>query len=338
MTTRGEERASNPPPAGNPPPTVVASPPVMARRTYLFLRLSVVAVIAVLAISLIKEYYRADPNCLQGSISAYYYTAVQSVFVGALVALGLVFIVLWGKTPGEDSWLNLAGLVAPVVAFVPTVRPTKCGLTDVTGDQVKTQAQTADLVDASHPAAFNNMLSYLIVVGVILVGLFAIGYYGRKAKWPSVVAQRWAFWGPLLGATALWAISTYVFWKHRDWFYDNAHNWSATTLFIFFIFAVAIIGKNKWFGSTKYGETPSKLWATFYWGLAGLMVIGAVVILVAGKGSEHRTFVLEAYEIVLLGAFWLLQTWDRRGEGAPPWTEAERQQQEARRSRPHLAM
>jgi hypothetical protein len=123
----------------------------MARRTYLFLRLSVVAVIAVLAISLIKDYYRPDPNCLQGSISAYYYTAVQSVFVGALVALGLVFIVLWGKTPGEDAWLNMAGLVAPVVAFVPTIRPTKCGLTDLTGEEVTTVAQRSDLVDAITP-------------------------------------------------------------------------------------------------------------------------------------------------------------------------------------------
>ena len=104
MTTTDDERTPSPTAGTAPPgdtPTGAVAPPVMARRTYLFLRLSVVAVIAVLAISLIREYYRLDPNCLQGSISAYYYTAVQSVFVGALVALGLVFIVLWGKTPAR---------------------------------------------------------------------------------------------------------------------------------------------------------------------------------------------------------------------------------------------
>ena len=336
MTTKDQERTPSRP-AGSPPtsdgPARMEPTPVMASRTYLFLRLSVVAVIAVLAVSLIKDYYRPDPNCLQGSISAYYYTAVQSVFVGALVALGLVFIVLWGKTPGEDAWLNLAGLVAPVVAFVPTVKPTKCGLTDLTGEEVTTDAQKSDVVDAGHDAAFNNMLSYFIVVGVILVVLYLVGSLGRQRKRKWVVVQPWAFWGPLLGATALWVISVYVFWQHRDWFYDNAHNWSATTFFIFFGIAVVIIGKNKWFGSDDYGEKESKRWATVYWGIAALMIVGGLVIYFVGKDSEHRTFVLEAYEIALLAAFWLLQTWDRRGEGAPPRTQGEiKQLQEAQAS------
>src|SRR4051794_19665605 len=85
-------------PRGNQSP-----PPAMALRTYTALRLGSVGVIAVLAIAIIREYNSAG-GCLQGSISAYYYTAVQSVFVGTLLSLGLVMIVLWGKSATEDGF------------------------------------------------------------------------------------------------------------------------------------------------------------------------------------------------------------------------------------------
>jgi hypothetical protein len=133
-------------------------PPTMALRTYLALRLSAVGVIAVLAVSLFKEYSR-DSECLQGSISAYYYTNVQSVFVGALVTLGLVMIVLWGKTPWEDGALNLAGLLAPVVAFVPTRPSNLCSLEKPNGAPVETEAGKDLLVAASRDGIFNNMLA-----------------------------------------------------------------------------------------------------------------------------------------------------------------------------------
>lgn len=118
MTTP-QQGATPPPP---PPPT-----PIMALRTYTALRLGSVGVIAVLAFAICREMRDAADGCrLQDSISAYYYTSVQSVFVGTLVTLGLVMIVLWGKTPFEDGFLNLAGLLAPVVAFVPTKDTNKC--------------------------------------------------------------------------------------------------------------------------------------------------------------------------------------------------------------------
>ena len=72
----------------------------------------------------------------------------------------------------------------------------------------------------------------------------------------------------------------------------------------------------------------SKGWAAIYWGIAALMLVGGLVIFFVGKDAEHRTFVLEAYEIALLAAFWLLQTWDRRREGAPPRTQGEIEQRQ----------
>lgn len=62
----------------------------------------------------------AKAGCAQTSISAYYYPPVRSVFVGAMFVVGLALIVYKGRSPWEDNWLNLAGMLSPVVAVVPT--------------------------------------------------------------------------------------------------------------------------------------------------------------------------------------------------------------------------
>ena len=102
-------------------------PPQVALKTYRYLRLGMVAVLAALAISVVLELWNTS-GCLQRSISAYYYTPTHAVFVGALVALALAMITLLGNTPIEDAFLNLAGLFAPVVAFVPTSDANYCSL------------------------------------------------------------------------------------------------------------------------------------------------------------------------------------------------------------------
>ena len=59
-------------------------------------------------------------GCLQPSISAYYYTPVGAVFIGVLVTMGVCLVALKGNTDGEDVLMNLAGMLAPGVAFIPT--------------------------------------------------------------------------------------------------------------------------------------------------------------------------------------------------------------------------
>lgn len=306
------------PASGREPPRV----PLMALRTYAFIRLGVVAVIAVLAVSVAKEYAAAD--CLQGSISAYYYMPVQSVFVGALVTLGFALIALWGKTPFEDGLMNLAGMLAPVVAFVPTSEARKCGLTDAQGEQVRTQADKNAVITASHDAVFNNMFAYLVVILIVLVVILAIGIIGHARAWESVVDHPWAYWIPWAGAMLLWLAGTYMFWRHRgDWFYDHAHEWSAIALFTFIVLAIVAIGFDKWFGSSQPGDASSPPWAVTYWLLSGVMAVGAFVLSL-GVEHDHRVFWVEAWMIGWLAVFWSLQTWDRWGEGAPPRTKAER--------------
>jgi len=288
--------------------------PVMAQRTYSFIRLGVVAVIVVLAVSLAKQYAAAD--CLQGSISAYYYLPVRSVFVGALVALGFALIALWGKTPYEDGFLNLAGMLAPVVAFVPTGEARKCGLTDADGEPVRTQDEKEAVIAASHDAVANNMFAYLLVIGIVLAVVLVVGIFAHRRQRDWLVEQPWAFWLPWAGAVVLWVSGTLLFSRHDVWFYDNAHKWSAVFLFVFILCAIVAIGVDKWQGNGSTHDIPSRRWAVAYWILAGVMVVGAVAIFL-GVEHGHRIFWVEAWMIGWLAVFWTLQTWDRWGEGAP---------------------
>ena len=61
-----------------------------AIKSYRYLRLSIVVVVAALMASVLLEVYHA--GCWQESISAYYYTPTHSIFVGGLVAIGVALI------------------------------------------------------------------------------------------------------------------------------------------------------------------------------------------------------------------------------------------------------
>ena len=89
-----------------------------AIKSYRYLRLSIVVVVLALLASVLIE--RSHVDCFQESISAYFYTPVQAMFVSALVVIGVCLIAVRGRTTGEDVLLNLAGVLAPIVAFVPT--------------------------------------------------------------------------------------------------------------------------------------------------------------------------------------------------------------------------
>jgi hypothetical protein len=307
------------------------APPPIALRTYRMLRLCSVGVIALLAISILIEYKRNSPDCLQDSISAYYFTAVQSVFVGTLLALGLVMIVLWGKTAFEDGVLNLAGIVAPVVAFAPTGKPTNCGLETTSGQAVTTVNQKLAVINSATDAIDNNVLAYLLVIAVIIVILAVVGALAAttmKNKWITISGNPKAFWIPWGLAAILCVFGFYMYLgeDRRDWYYDGAHKAAAITLFVFIVLVVINIGFQKKNGVARYDDIAHETederrmrrrWAKAYWALAAVMVLGVPLTALARNAMEHPLFFLEAWMIGWLAVFWLLQTWDRWNDGAP---------------------
>lgn len=310
-----------------PPPPPGRPVPGMALRTYRFLRFSVLAVIAALTTSLVIEI--AETGCVQGSISAYYFTDARSFFVGALVAIGLVMIVLWGKSPAEDGWLNLAGMLAPVVAFVPTTETAdtrKCALETSSGATVTSDRQEVAIVEtAGRSAIDNNMLAYLVVIGLVLLAVLVRGLLAhRRTHEALVVDHPYAYWLPFGAASALWLFGVALFLEDgRTWLYDHAHMWSAILLFVCVVAAVIAIGFQKRNG--ERGGPPSRGWARFYWWLAAAMTLGAglVVLLSRAVFPDHVILLLEAWMILGLAVFWVAQTVDRWHDGAPTPADAE---------------
>ena len=100
-------------------------PALAAVKTYNYLRIALAALVLLLFVSVALEWWAAD-GCLQPSISAYYFTPVRAVFIGVLVTMGVCLVALKGNTDGEDVLMNLAGMLAPGVAFIPTVASGRC--------------------------------------------------------------------------------------------------------------------------------------------------------------------------------------------------------------------
>src|SRR5262249_34911333 len=84
-------------------------------KSYRYLRLSIVVILLSLMAAVFIE--RAHVACWQGSISSYFYTPVHSMFISALVVLAVSLIAIRGCTVFDDVALDVAGVLAAIVAF-----------------------------------------------------------------------------------------------------------------------------------------------------------------------------------------------------------------------------
>lgn len=88
--------------------------------TYLSLRVGIAAIGIALPVALWLGASFLEGTSLQSSLSAYYYTGMRDVFVGALFAIGVALYVYRGFSPVENAVLSLAGVLAVCVALFPT--------------------------------------------------------------------------------------------------------------------------------------------------------------------------------------------------------------------------
>ena len=88
--------------------------------TYLSLRIGVAAIGVALPLALWIGALLLEGSSLQSSMSAYYYTGMRDVFVGALFAIGVALYVYRGFSTAENLVLSLAGVLAVCVALFPT--------------------------------------------------------------------------------------------------------------------------------------------------------------------------------------------------------------------------
>ena len=283
--------------------------------SYRYLRLGMVILVVTLGVSIVIE--RAKATCWQGSISAYYYTPVHSLFVGALVAIGVTLVAMKGKDTLEDLFFNIAGVLAPLVALVPTSRPSV--VCSRPGDELTTR--TTALVS-------NNVPALVIAVALAIALAFVIAKVrpnpdgtGGLPKSSMVVLVVGIV---LLAAGFIW------YQAETDNFEQYAHGSTAVAMFVFIFFAVLLSGgwpKPLWrwayqlVGEDVPTHPPSdreKKFRTWYRAVAAFMFLaGLGVALTAPLGItwDHKVFWLEALEIVPFAMFWTLQTFEAWDEG-----------------------
>lgn len=265
-------------------------------KTYRYLRMAMVAMIVLLGAAVLIEWAKTDPRCLQTSISAYYYTPVRAIFVGALITIGVCMVVLKGNTETEDILLNVAGILAPAVALVPTPGQGRCHSVPVV------------LGDAAANVS-NNMLA-LFVVGVPCLLLTAFFIVRDRRRQP-------AGWTPLyvvgLGvAVLIFGGGLAWFLLDRSGFIGHAHYAAAIVMFACIVVVVLVNAEQY---RRKHADPRSP--ANRYSVIAIAMVV-VPLLMVAWKklfGWEHAVLGIEAVLILLFAAFWVSQTEELWNEG-----------------------
>ncbi|MFF0342550.1 hypothetical protein [Kribbella sp. NPDC004875] len=272
-------------------------------KTYRYLRMAMVAMIVLLGAALVIEWSKTDPHCLQTSISAYYYTPVRAIFVGGLITIGVCMVVLKGNTESEDILLNVAGILALVVALVPTPGQGACHSVRVA------------LGDAA-PNVSNNMLA-VFVVGVpclLLTAFFIVRDRRRQpAGWTPMYVLGLGVAVLIFGGGLAW------FLADRSGFIGNAHYASAIVMFVCIV-AVVLLNAEQYRRKQRKHAVPHSP-ANRYSVIAVAMVAVPLFMVVWKKafGWEHAVLWIEGTLIVLFAAFWVSQTQEL-------WTDGIRQE------------
>ena len=265
-----------------------------AVKTWRYLRVAMIALAAGLLVSIVYEIRDEGWDCVQTSISAYYYTPVHGYFVGALLSIGVCLFCLKGSTEREDVLLNVAGMFALVVALVPTADPDACA--SVLRD------------DAARYDSIENNVTALITAGVavlLFVVLFGWRFDDEDRGRPTHIGT--IIVGGLLVVTVL------VFWRARDRFVGSAHFAAAAFMFICIFLVVCSnalqAGRRREKSSTR----------NLYIGVAGAMGVSVLGFGFAWLVDwDHRVLAIEAALIILFAVFWVIQTIELWKEGLRP--------------------
>jgi hypothetical protein len=281
-----------------------------AVKTYRYLRLGMLVAVAILVYSVLEEYFQPGVHCLLGSFSGYYYTPVRGVFTCVMVAIGFALIVIKGRTALEDVLLSLAGMMAPVVAFIPTSD-------DLHGvcrpEMLRIGHYQPDPGSRLIPSSISNNVHALVFAGfaaLVIVGLAILVQWRRDPG--SVSEYTTGTWVNLGIATAL-VLTALVLVK---WSYSWVLQGHARAACAMFVFLAAAAGTNSVVG---FRDRTGSVYAWTY-GMVGLAMIVAGLLFVLYQRHHqsalggHLVLTIETVEIALFVVFWGLQTVER-------WTE-----------------
>ncbi len=280
--------------------------------TYRTLRAGMVAAGLILGLGLVG-YILGAGHGVPASISATFYTDLRTVFVATLLAVGLALVAVKGRQGAENTLLDVAGVLIPVVAFVPT--PVTDPTCPVPGR-------------GCVPPAFDgqvdlNLWAYL---GTGLIGLVVAGLrMGRASRTPTPWSP-----GSRIGLAVLalvWTLYTGTYLLARPFFVQYAHYTSAVAFFVLLICAVWINSRRTQ-GNPNLAKVPVPVFRRVYRAIAIAMVAailsGVVVFLVTGSQNAvvgdrfPVVFWIEAVLLVFFVTYWVVQTIELWSITQPP--------------------
>jgi small-conductance mechanosensitive channel len=260
--------------------------------TYRYLRGGMAVMIVMLGTAVIGE--RLMATCWQTSISAYYFTTAHSIFIAVLCALGVQFIVYKGSCDTEDVLLTLAGILAFIVAMVPTTRPVLlCGRYGLPADYAVKHAIT------------NNVWAVVITLVIARVVSWSL-YRGTNTTQPKSV------WGTvsmyLLRVILAVGLIALIFF--RNLFDSKAHGYAAV---IMFLAIIATAGTTAFLVSRQDdAKSPHRhLYYVFYVGIAAAMIVTLIAVVVLHlvlDSWNHWVIVVETALILEFTVYWVIQT------------------------------
>jgi hypothetical protein len=293
-------------------------------KSYRYLRAAMVGLVLCLAVAVVHQ--SVKQGSILTSISAYYFTSAQSIFVGALIAIGVCMIAIRGTTDADDVLLNVGGMLAPVVAVVPTARMedyrkivSACRESDgaILVDPILKDVDCPSvqaLADVTEANVANNMWA-LLAVG--FVGLVATLLFARRDRVPFARFR--------LGfgiAVAVFVLALFAFVRFREEFVHTAHYAAAIPMFACIVVVViinALRRRGVEMGGRGLGDKASQVLRVLFRSPDGYARIAHAMLIavVVGGGLawagvfEDTVFWLEAALVLLFGAFWILQTRER---------------------------
>jgi hypothetical protein len=259
-----------------------------ARRTFFSLRFGMIVMVAMLLISVVLQIVVTDDMCRLNSISAYYYTPVKSMFVGALCAIGVSLMAYQGRMDTENVLLDYSGFLAFIVAYVPT------------GFEKGCSAQ-----DASTSAGVVNNVFPLLAAGLVVTILACVRWWKRNGGSQPDVKANVVLGAVLVITVGLVAFGWLTFVYDYELFRAKAHGIAAYALFggIFF---VVVANARRRAGSWS----PAKLIKFLYFWIAVVMLVTVAIFLYfyLGRDVKQAVFWVEAAMISEFAVFWSAQT------------------------------
>jgi small-conductance mechanosensitive channel len=275
--------------------------------TYRYLRAAMIGLLVMLLVSVAHQaLLAADPACWLGSISAYYYTPARTVFVGSLCALGVCLIAYKGHSPVEDVLLNFSGVMAFVVAMVPTTPDGFCGTNAYSQSPVEIAA-----------AVRNNIWSLIVVLAAwVVISLVRLirrrqgALAGGPPVWPN---RRTAVATVVCSAILLVELVLFLFMRPR--FIELSHFGAAITMVlgVIAVMVLSAFGTERrhavTVGDSAVGRDP-RIYKNIYLLIAGALFVALVVAVVLASltAEDHLILWVEVIVLLLFCGYWAVQT------------------------------